>query len=714
MKNAQLKTITTLMLILLLGAISVYALTVTLNSPDATWETSGSTNFNFTPSGEINPLTWCAIYTNATGTWQSDANYSNVANGTPFVRGIGLGDSGGLGWIWNAVCYNGSDEIFDTANNTFGVDSTLPSISLDSPTNGEYITTSENLSFVPTDASNPEDCDVYTNMGGSWIINNTFDSFTSGSTYGVNITDLADGSYDWNVKCNQTSTDSVWAETGGNYSFVLDTTDPTDIKMVSPTNGTVSATAIPEIKWNKTTEINFDRYYVYVSSDITDLEGSAVQSIQVTNISENATTLVNALPTDTQYYIWVKAVDLAGNSKNVSGANEYYVDSTSPVLTLGSPTNGTYTSDTQPDFNISVVDDNPDACRLYLSNSSGEAMGINISITDVVNGTVYNMTPSIMVEGTYKFNIGCNDSKGTEVNVSSTSLDLTVDTTAPTAPELTITFGQTNSTDTTPSVSWKITTETNFEKYIVEAYNSSYDLSGQINITNKSTTSVDMDSLETDETYTFNVTAYDLAENVGRDGNTTLQSLYYIDPVCGTLYAGWNLCGAVSTTNRNLSVIGAETSATMLTVWNSSHEWQTCVYGVASTNCDVEVGVNGTHYNAVWVYVAAETAWEDRTWSAEATSANITVTNTTVGWNLFGMFVRNGRTFSQLNTTAELTPAHNISSYSLRYNNGSSSVPYIAIANFTSYNSETKVRYGEALWVYYTNATSYVFDVGGW
>ena len=69
MKKAQLKTMFVVLLIALLILAVTSGLTVTLSNPtNNTWVTdsSNSVTFNFTGTGEIDPLTWCALYSNQT------------------------------------------------------------------------------------------------------------------------------------------------------------------------------------------------------------------------------------------------------------------------------------------------------------------------------------------------------------------------------------------------------------------------------------------------------------------------------------------------------------------------------------------------------------------------------------------------------------------------------------------------------------------------
>ena len=134
--------------------------------------------------------------------------------------------------------------------------------------------------------------------------------------------------------------------------------------------------------------------------------------------------------------------------------------------------------------------------------------------------------------------------------------------------------------------------------------------------------------------------AFDLAGNSNITSNITDDTAHYVDRLCAILEPGWNLCGATWTAPKNLSVIGAETSATFVSVWNNTHEWATCIVGVSNANCEVKTGVNNDSLASSsllghsWVYVESQTRWTDRVWVATQLNANITLTSITNGWNI--------------------------------------------------------------------------------
>ena len=725
-KKAQLKSILLLSIFVIILSMMVYAVTVRINAPkDGVWETDNSIDHNFTiwTNGTLETIDYCTLYSNESGSWVFKANYTtDLANNTDFVRGVAWSDTQNNTIGWNISCFNGTEFSIDTA--VFGVDGNSPTITLDTPDDSSFTNVNNSaLKYTPTDSSNPETCLFYINISGTFAINQTNNSFVSGVQVLVNLTNhsnnhrgIDDGEYIWNVECNDSANTRVWAE-DTNRTFTIDTLAPIDIKFIT-SNNTISTDTTPLIKWNQTAEINFDEYEVLVSTSFSAFDANVVQTKSVSGITNKATTL-SELATKTQYYMKVRAVDLASNVKNTTTILWYAVDTNIPVITLNTPENNTFSNDNTQDFNVTVVDDNPDTCILWLSNSSGADVVINKTRTSIPNATEFNVTvTSAMKDGAYKWNIECNDSINNRVNVSTSLLDLTIDTTSPSTPNITSTWHQTNNTDKTPTLLWSTSIETNFERYFIEARKvSDNSLEFSTNVTTRTLNQVVL-NLTAGITYNFSVTTYDLAGNVNKSVNTT-DLWYYVDEVCGTLAAGWNLCGATWVSAKNLSLIGQETSATFVTVWNESHEWATCIPGVSPNNCDIKIGINNSLITHAWVYVDSETEWRNRTWVATQADANITLTNKSNGWNIIPGEFRNGRNFWQLGDD-DFT-INNVTMFSIPYINGS----VASFVNKPPFNAmsvnKTVFEYGKAMWVFY-NGTGFAtkissnstFDVGSW
>ena len=712
MKKAQLKTIFWFMIFCVLSLGIVYAgNSIVSNHPSNEWSLGISTNFNFTPKLNLTVIPWCAIIGNhSSDTWTVLANYSDVANGTPFVRGIALNDTRGLTSAWNVTCFDGSFTWNTSSIATYGVDSNPPSIELVAPAAGAYVAnfanSLTNITFIPTDSTNPGNCSLYTNFTGNWVVNFSVNPFSSGTTYGINFTHIDDSEYIWNVQCNDTAGNKVWASPGANRSFTLDTTAPKDINFTSPANNTFSSNSTPEIIWNQTVDVNFDKYVISLSSNFNMSEPT--QALEITTITENSTVLRN-IENDGTYFIQVIAFDLAGHETNSTFVLRYILDSTDPSLNLTSPANASYISDGSPDFNITIIDDSADTCVFWISNSTRGLLAINNTIS-VNSSFAYNFTPTIQ-DGNYTFNIGCNDSVGAFVNISNTPLELIVDTTSPTISNITSLWHGVNNTDLTPFLTWQTTFDLNFAYYIASAV---YISNGTIADTNNvtiATTTFDLNALGT---YNFSVTTVDLARNFVKSINSSTQTSYYIDDVCGLLYSGWNLCGVVWTGLKNLSRIGAETNADMVSVWNrSSHTWATCNYqaSASGTNCQVNTAINDSQFEEhVWVNVNSsndETNWQNRTWVATQGHSNRTLSNISGsnGWNILGMNKRNGADFRTLGLSFNQS---NVTMFSMPYNINGTSAPYVnkgLFATSANYNA-TILEYGAAMWVFYNASGS--------
>ena len=746
MKQAQLKSAFILSIIFLSFLFVAYAAVngVNLNFPSNIWVLTNSVNFNFTVNTSSTLISYCAVYVNNSGTMDFKANYTNAINGTPHIAGIAINDSHAFNvWGWNVTCNNGTTDFTSNSTASFGVDGNIPSISLDSPANGVYL---DNLNitlfkYTPTDTSNPDTCEFYTNLSGTWKSNQTNRTWASGVQISVNLSNntqsgghiasvIADGKYAFGATCNDTAGNGNLVFTQ-NRTFTVDTVIPTTPSFSIPANlNQTNATLY--VEWSVITELNFDRYDAVLSPYLN--MSDPTQSISVSgNTSKNFTTFSSVV--DGSYFIQIRAFDLAGHSAN-STVRNYILDNIVPKITLNLPSNNSFLSDRTPDFNITLNDTNVDRCVLLLSKQGDFNLTNNATtpVNGITNGTLFNITiPNNMDDGVYNFNVECNDTVNHRVNVSSTNLQTTMDNTTPSSPSIISIFHQTNSTNKIPDLLWRTVVETNFSKYQVQAkYFNNASVAYEINITSR-TTNVSRLNLSAGYSYYFNVTVYDLAGNTNSSENTTIQTLYYVDSICGVLNAGWNVCGAVWTSPKSLSLIANETGANQVAVFNSSHKFATCNAAVSTTgqHCAVLTNIsspviNGTTgegfydtsiNHAVFVFVNRTTNWNNRTWVAVKGSSNITLTNSSgIGWNIEAMFARNGRVFGHIKNTFI---DGNVSMFSTPYNNGSS-LPYVNNGLFKGLNNNTNIDYGRAMWMFFNGTVNNVslanttYNVSGW
>src|SRR3989338_577877 len=115
-------------------------------------------------------------------------------------------------------------------NLSFVVNSTPPTVSLDLPSNGTA-QKDGNVTFKYTPSDGRLDsCIFYNNFNGSWLPNITQASLTSGSQQTIYI-NLTNGTYIWNVWCNNTLGNSAFNST--NFTITVDTIKPS-ITLNSP------------------------------------------------------------------------------------------------------------------------------------------------------------------------------------------------------------------------------------------------------------------------------------------------------------------------------------------------------------------------------------------------------------------------------------------------------------------------------------------------
>ena len=120
----------------------------------------------------------------------------------------------------------------DTLNNTenfglvFGVRTLAPAVVLNNPTTGQHFNRTTNIRFniTATDREAIDTCQLYGNWTGTFALNQTDASVTSGTVNNFNLLNLTEGTFLWNTYCNDTNGIADWAQS--NLSFTTDITYP--------------------------------------------------------------------------------------------------------------------------------------------------------------------------------------------------------------------------------------------------------------------------------------------------------------------------------------------------------------------------------------------------------------------------------------------------------------------------------------------------------
>lgn len=345
----NIPTTIALVLVFLLGCAlaSAGVPTVTVNSPLNNTIKTNPVKFNITAYANYSFYS-CTLYTNTSGTWTAVETNSGVANNTPTAfNTVTASETVGKQYRWNVNCSGvGSTEWYwisgtyanSSITNTsywFGVDDTVPSITVDTPadefwdTNG-YI----NISLTVID-KNAQSCYITSTMNTSSnstqvMTSLTPVSYTNGTQFQftgfdgstIYLADNNTGAYTWNATCVDNasnvatvSTRTIYVDTTTPVAFDFNSTLFRTTNSVVFFNNSLCSDYTPEFGWNATVEINFNRYVLSLWND---------SSCADTAISVNITTRTqknyssSTLTQNKTYYATLIAYDDAGNYKNAS------------------------------------------------------------------------------------------------------------------------------------------------------------------------------------------------------------------------------------------------------------------------------------------------------------------------------------------------------------------------------------------------------------
>lgn len=383
-----------------LFTVDATPLTITIISPTEKTYSGSDIDFNVTLSEEGKS---CVFSLNETANVTMQAYNSTYFN---YTKSTGDG-------TYNVIfcCNDTTDNQACTSKLNFGVDVAPPIISLDYPLGNMYYNYKTNFQFNFTpDAgvSSIDTCKLWGNWTGTWHSNRTFLALPDDVQ--VNTTrNLTDGTYKWNVWCNESGGTTDWSPQG-NLTFTIDTIFP-DINITYPLNTTYNTNSL-EINYSRK-DINLESCWYTNDSGATNTTLSNCNNISYT-APQNSTSLI------------IYTNDSAGNtnSSNVT----FYVDSINPSINITTAfTNGSYLN-----YNTSIeiyliITDNLELESCWYSDNLGAnttfTCGTNLSL-DLSEGlhTIY-----------FYANDSLNNLNGTEV------ISFTPDVTFPLFPYINIT-----------------------------------------------------------------------------------------------------------------------------------------------------------------------------------------------------------------------------------------------------------------------------------
>ena len=310
---------------------------------------------------------------------------------------------------------------------------------------------------------------------------------------------LSPGTYYWRVQASNSCGDGSWSST---WSFTILST-PSAPSLSSPSNGSSTCDTTPTFSWGSVSGATSYRIQVDDSSSFSS------PAINTTTSSSNYTP-GSALSPGT-YYWRVQASNSCGDG-SWSSTWSFTILSTPSAPSLSSPSNGSSTSDTTPDFDWSSVSE-ATSYRIQVDNNS------NFSSPEIDTTVLSsNYTPgSALSPDIYYWRVQASNSCGTGP-WSSVVWELTIETDCPQppAPSLTSPSNSSNTNNDTPTFDWDAATDS--DEYQIQVDNNSDFSSSEIDETTTSTDYTPASGLS-DGTYYWHVRGHNTSGGCDVYGN---------------------------------------------------------------------------------------------------------------------------------------------------------------------------------------------------
>jgi hypothetical protein len=360
------------------NGMPINPITLTITSPTNNFlNNTGSVTVKWTESDRDSSLAMTEIKVDS-GSW-------NVVSGTS-DNISGLSEGPHIIFM-TALDYAGN---VNTTSVTFTVDTIAPSVSIISPTTGSYNDTgSVTVKWNATDSGSGIAKTEIKFDSGSWnIVSGSSDILTS----------LAAGSHTVTVR----ATDYAGNMNTASVTFTVDTVAPS-VRITSPTSGSYNNSSSSTVQWT--------------ASD----SGSGIAKMEIKLDTGSWSTIAGTTDTltslaDGSHTVTVRVTDNAGNVNSASAS--FVVDTVAPVLSINSPTSGSYNNTGSVTVSWTATDGGSGIAKTEINVDSGPWTPIS--------GTGYSLTS--MANGAHTVTIRATDNAG---NMNTESVTFTVDTVKP-------------------------------------------------------------------------------------------------------------------------------------------------------------------------------------------------------------------------------------------------------------------------------------------
>jgi|GEM_PF-963978 len=471
---------------------------ITLNFPYNGYRTNNQNiTFNYTPADGYG-IANCSLFIDGVQDSYSLLISNNYPNYLNPLSNISEGEHN-----WSIYCYDNppdSNSAMSSYRN-FTIDISPPVINLTYPGPGSYIN-NNNVTFNWTATDYPGTT-VICNLTVDGVINQTGINKTSGSAFNVTLLNMSSTIHYWNVTCADDLNTSNTSET---RNFTVNQPDLyIDSSRISFNNTN------PDLYQNITIRVNVSNIGgVPANNVLVDFwdngmpdTGTYIGNFTAT-VSNNASLFFNTTWNITPGYHTIYVLVDPNNA--IDELNETNNNATNNISALVSnityPPNNTLTNNNTPMiiFNVTDYTSNNITYKIYVDGS------FNSQTANVTSGTNTSINLNTLSDGIHLIKVQATDTLGRSKN--STMLNITIDTTAPTAHFITIngTWFNTSTPNLTFNITDSISANSNFNIYV----NGTFDQSGSI--ANNTNTSIVLSGYP-DSMYNITIQSTDQATN---------------------------------------------------------------------------------------------------------------------------------------------------------------------------------------------------------
>lgn len=634
-RQAKFRFIGISILSILLISLLVYAVGTSLDSPidnfvddDGYLELKGAcspTLYDDTTSYNISNGT---IYSTVGGDWK--ANKTTEATGSmgnsTYLFNFTINQSNEGTYQWDILCveFNTSDTTRAVStsfanNRTIIVTYANPSVTAITPEDDFYDMDGNEINGTcavsPTTGWNITSISLMVNLGGTWLINETYTITAPGTAdylynFTINAFDnssIADGTdVLWGCRVTQQKNASGSANEGLvtsvystpnrtiniEYPPIVTSTYPSDGFWDGGASSTLNFSTISE--WTDSPSFNCEL--------LTNESGTwgVARSIGGTN---NTNTSISYQFEQLSEIEWgIRCFESRNlNVFNFSINRTIKVDRTNPIISIAAPSSGSFLNDKPFNVTYSLTELYESSCSLHLNNS------INSTATD----TLVNFTVTDIDDGTYEAIVECRDLAGNIVN--SSSVTFTLDTVIPP-------INKVGNFSVSGSSHQRLFNFSSDELVNVTVfYGTTVDTtSSQGNADYSLTQDIIISDFEENTVYYWNLTVCDRSGNCNMSAGTESGFLQFDFTFPWKLLTGWSYYG-IWDSKINFSDILTATETEFVYYWNQTNqEWIAATSG-GSTNMGFEVGLTAGDNGGRHVVVLYED--DNSTWVRNTTAS---------------------------------------------------------------------------------------------